>query len=538
MARFRYLISPLAATLSPRLPRLLYALALFFGVLPLWAGRHLPMVDLPQHLHLISVLHRLDDPTTLYPQVFAARAELTPYLGYYYLVHLLSWLFPLELANRLFLTAYVAGMAGGMAFLLRSLKHPVWPSLLALPFAYGDSFAWGFVNYCSALPLAFVCCGLFVRAIQDSDARRRMNWAAGLAACLVAVLLFHVQAFAFLGLALPFLLLTTRGPTDDPADWKALVRARWPALVGVLPGVVLFLVWVVGRLGEPAQVEYGAAWKAWGPMLSEQNLFFKTYAQNRAELLQVVANQLRDGSDRYAFYGALAVAGLGWMLGLAPRTRGEHQEGRIERFRLLGLGAIALALYFLLPFDIRGYMYYLNTRFAHLAFPLLLAAVPPLRLRPQLAMTAAGALVALILGVNLGQGFRRFNDEAAALDRLAPLTGERPRVMGLIYNAFSAAVSHPVYLHSAAFLARERGGLTNFSFARTPHSPIRYQGEPPPTFPSEWQPQAFRWNAHGQAYDHFLLKGISPEQQFGSLLGAELVVVSQSGPFSLVRRQE
>ena len=63
--------------------------------------RYLPMVDLPQHLALISALHRLSDPTTLYPTVFAARGELTPYLGYYHLVSLLNWLLPLELANRL-----------------------------------------------------------------------------------------------------------------------------------------------------------------------------------------------------------------------------------------------------------------------------------------------------------------------------------------------------------------------------------------------------------------------------------------------------
>ena len=82
---------------DPRVARTAFALALLAVVAPLWCARQPPMVDLPQHLHLISVLHRLDDPTTLYPQVFAARAELTPSLGSYSLVSLLSWLVPLEL---------------------------------------------------------------------------------------------------------------------------------------------------------------------------------------------------------------------------------------------------------------------------------------------------------------------------------------------------------------------------------------------------------------------------------------------------------
>src|SRR5690242_7735064 len=111
----------------PRYDRLFYGLALAFGIAPLWASRHLPLVDLPQHLHLISVLHRLEDPTTLFPQVFALRGKLTPYLGYYYSVSLLAWVLPLQLANKLFLSAYVVGMPLSMAFLLGSLKRPRWP---------------------------------------------------------------------------------------------------------------------------------------------------------------------------------------------------------------------------------------------------------------------------------------------------------------------------------------------------------------------------------------------------------------------------
>src|SRR3954465_7336751 len=154
-------------TPEARLERTLWMVALIAGVAPLWAAQALPLVDLPQHLHLISVLHRLDDASTLYPEFFARRPALTPYLGYYYLVSALNWLMPIETANRVFLSAYVAGLPLSLAFLLRSFKRPVWPALLSLPFAYGDSFAWGFINYIAALPLSFLCCGLFVRAIAD-----------------------------------------------------------------------------------------------------------------------------------------------------------------------------------------------------------------------------------------------------------------------------------------------------------------------------------------------------------------------------------
>jgi hypothetical protein len=504
--------------MSPSVSRWAYALALLLGVLPLWVARQLPMVDLPQHLALISALHRLDDATTLYPTVFAARGELTPYLGYYHLVSLLNWLLPLELANRLFLTLLVAGLPLSVGFLLRTLQRPRWASLLALPFSYGDSFGWGFINYLASLPLAVLSCALFVRALEDAP--HRLRWALLHAVVLLATLLMHVQAFLFLALALPWLLLTTRVPGG--------LRPRAPALLSVVPGVAVFGVWGAGRLLAPADVAEGAPWKAWGPLFSERNLSFKPFAQNLEELPRVLANQLRDGSDRWAL---LAVAVL-WVAAVAAvllGVRGTVREEGLARLRLAGLGLLALVLYFTLPFDIRGAIYYLNTRYAHLAAALLAAAVPPLGARLRPAFLLGGAAAALLLAVPLVGAFRAFDREAAPLLHFAALTGPRPRVMGLVYSPGSQVVTHPVFLHAAAVPARLRGGITNFSFALTPHSPLQYRGAPPPTFPSEWRPDGFRWESMGPSYSHFLVRGPPPERVFGPRLGVDVHVVAQEG---------
>lgn len=545
--------------------QLVWIAALLCGVAPLWASQALPLVDLPQHLHLISVLHRLDDPTTLYPEVFARRPELTPYLGYYYLVSALSSLLPLELANRVFLSAYVAGLPLSLAFLLRSLKRPSWPALLALPFAYGDSFAWGFINYCASLPLALLTCGFFVRAIDDEPRRRK--WAGALAATLVAVLLFHVQAFAWLGLALPLLLLTT--PTSG--GW----RARGPAVVGVLPGVLLFVFWIGLRVGQPQEIAPGQPWRSWGPMLSTENLGWKSAEQNLSELVSfprgpdggiqfleprfpILAGMTPDGSDqravRLVFLIALVAVALAVVsalrqarrdaTGLVPtgvkalRLLFVAGEGPAwARWRMLGLAALAFTLYFALPFDIRGYMYYLNTRYAHLAAALLVAAVPALELAWQRRALAVAGLSSVVLMAPLWTAFSAFDQESRALAELSRAAGDKPRVMGLIFATQSRAVTHPVYLHAACVVARERGGLTNFSFALTPHSPLMYRGPPPPTFPSEWRPDQMRWEEHGRHYDHFVLRGVRPEQVFGQRLQTELAVVAQAGDFFLVRRR-
>jgi hypothetical protein len=508
---------------DPRVARAAFALALVAGVAPLWCARQLPMVDLPQHLHLISVLHRLDDPTTLYPQVFAARAELTPYLGYYHLVSLLSWAVPLELANRLFLSAMVVGLPLATAFLLRSLGRPRWPAVLTLPFAYGDSFGWGFVNSNASFVLALLAAGLFVRALTDVRLRRR--WAIAHACVLVAVVLMHVQGFLFLAPGLPFLLVTTRIPEDGP---RRPIRPRLPALLSTVPAVVLFLLWGAGRLLAPAEVEEGAPWKAWGPLLSERNLSFKPFRQNLDELPDVLANLLRDGSDRWGLRAVTAIAVVALVLWIVGQ-RSSGREGPIERWRMPGLAVLAALLFLCLPFDIRGAVYYLNTRYAHLLAPLAVASVPPISVRLRPILLGAGLVAALVLAVPLGSGFHAFDLEAAPLLRFAEEAPPGPRIMGLIFDPGSRVVRHPVFLHAAAVPARLRGGITNFSFARTPHSPIRYRGQPPPTFPSEWRPDGFRWDTMGPAYSHFLVRGVDPRAVFGARYGAEVTPVDQAG---------
>ncbi len=566
-----------------------WVVALGCAVAPLFASRALPLVDLPQHLHLISVLHRLDDASTLYPEVFERRVQLTPYLGYYYLVSWLSWLLPLELANRLFLALYVAGLPLSLAFLLESLRRPTWPALLAIPFAYGDSFAWGFLNYCSALPLAFITCGLFVRAIED--ARRRKAWSAGLSVALVGVLLFHVQVFGWLALALPFLLATT------PAPEGRSVKARSAALVGVVPGVLLFIAWVGLRIGEPAEIAPGQPWRSWGPMLSPQNLGWKSFSQNKQEFLPMLGNLLPDGGDqlavKLAFGLALLAVGLalftskrtggrvpfnvrvavflalglsfwrltlvepppgaaggpsalevGALIGLAAVVVGllaiaspgaEHHEGPIARWRIVGLAALGVVLLFALPFDIRGYMYYLNTRYVHLAAALLVVCVPPLAKAWADRAVWAGVALAALTAWPLVKGFRAFDVESRALTELASSAGERPRTMGIIFATGSSTMTHPVYLHASTVIARERGGLTNFSFALTPHSPLKYRGTPPPTFPSEWDPS--QWASVAGSYDHFVLRGYHPREVLGPRLESEFFIADQRGDFFLVRRR-
>ncbi len=420
------------------------------------------------------------------------------------MVSLLEWLMPLELANRVFVAAYVAGLPLSLAFLLKSLKRPVWPSLLAMPFAYGDSFAWGFINYCAALPLGFLTCGFFVRAIDD--AARRWRWGAGLALCLVSVLLFHVQVFIWLAVALPWLLATTRAP-DGGQTVKAWLWARRGALLGVTPAVAIFAVWAGLRLSHPPEIAYGQPWKAWGPTFSPENLSVKPFAQNRAELIPTLSGLLRDRADSNAVALALGGAGVAAALALLfwlSKTKGNALRNRVavlagcavaaiaawpgdtpvkltvvalaaavaltaveggderllERTRMPGLALLALVLFFALPFDIRGFVYSMNTRYSHLFAALAVCCVPWVEARFWRIGLAAGALLGFACGWPLAKAFAEFEHESEPLGELWKWAPEKPKVMGLIFNTGAPSLTHPVYLHAAAVIARARGGVS------------------------------------------------------------------------------
>jgi hypothetical protein len=143
--------------------------------------------------------------------------------------------------------------------------------------------------------------------------------------------------------------------------------------------------------------------------------------------------------------------------------------------------------------------------------------------------------VALMLPLH--SAFAEFDADVRALARLSQKAGDKPRVMGLIYGAGSRSVRYPVHLHAACAVARQKGGLTNFSFATTPHSPLMYQHGSPPTFPSEWRPQEMRWASQGSYYDHFVVRGRDPRQIFGRLLDSELYEAGYADGFHLVRKR-
>lgn len=504
-----------------------FAVAVAATVWPLWSAHYLPLVDLPQHLHLINVLGHLHDPNTLYPEYFKARDAITPYMGYYYAVWLLARVLDVFSANALFLTLVAVAAPLSVGALARQLGGSFWIGILACPLFYGDNLYWGFINYCAALPLLFFAMAVFV-AVLEGPPSSRYGKELALGLLLIAVQLTHVQAFVYAGVALPILLALS------PSDRARRIRA----VLAVVPAVLLFAIWSLGRLGEKPVVAPGQPWRAWGPLLSPQNLAFNPVDKNWEQLTSLLANGFRDQSDRPVITLMLVIAVVLLVLGgVAAREKGAAWW-RIAKLRGPLLAAVALAMFLFMPFDVRGYMYYVNFRFAELFALVLVASLPfPAHLWAQRTFVGASTLVCVWYGSTIADHFKRFDMEANAVDAAIAATGPKPKIMALSFDTSSAVLTHPAYLHFASYVALAHGGITSFSFAATEHSPLQFVVPLPPAPQSEWRADQFDYPSYGSYYDYYLVRGmVSPSRVFRGR-DFEVRLAAQSGPFALYTRR-
>lgn len=506
---------------------IVFAACLCVSVLPLWVARHLPAVDLPQHLFLIHVLGHLADPSLPYSSTFIARPGLT-YLTFYYSVRALASLVGVEAALKVGLTVVLAGIPLAMLSLLRALGKSPWLALLTLPLLYTDNFYWGLVSFLSSLPLTILVLACFIVALEvpRSD-RRRSRWAlAGTAVSLALLQLTHAAGMLFPSIALPLLFLAT--PSDTPR--------RLRALAALTPGIALFGAWLLAGVNTGRQMGApGEPWKASAPLFDARNFVFHSWRDKLPRLPELLSNGFWSWADRPPITAWAAAALLTLVLGLAFRA----PEGSRPRamLRAVLLFAAALGAYLLLPHDISGYMYAIYPRYAQVAALLAIPLLPFPSGRWAKVCAAFAVCVAIYAGVNLCVLFRRFDREAESFERIAQEVPARARVMHLVVSWDSREATHAVYLHYAALAALRVNGLPSFSLATDPSFPVGYRpGAKPPASPWEWRPTETTWE-QARWYDVYLTRGDLPAQTLFRGHADDVELVSRADLWRLYRRK-
>ena len=512
---------------SPWLKRLFplcFALCLAATLLPLWIGRHLPAVDWPQHLFLIHLLDALDDPGFAFREFFVEEPGFT-YLVFYYSVHFIARIFPLEIAFKIFLSLLLTGIPLSLLFLLRALKRSRWLCLLSFPMLFTYSFYWGLFSFMATIPWTFLAIGCFVHVLGDEFRTKR--WAlycAGAALSLTLLQLTHAAAMVFPALALPAMLLLT--PSDRPR--------RVAAVLSVVPGVALFFIWLVAGQARPPEPGSGP-WQAVGSLFESRTYLFDPLAARLSRLPSHLAGGFWSYADRPALFVWLGVIAL--VIALSIFRPQKPDLPLAPRLRPAALFLLAFACYLFLPMDVKGYMYQIYPRYSQLAALLLIAALPfPFGKAYRIYAVAATAL-GLYFGINLAVQFHRFDVEAREFDAAISLIPENSRIMHLVVDPRSRVSAHAVYLHYAALAAARTNGVPSFSLARHDPFPVHYrQGAHVPSPRWEWRPQQFDWKSEASWFDVYLVRGASAEKLFGKHL-RHVEPVGEAGGWAVYRRR-
>jgi len=501
--------------MSRRAERTLATALVLAGAAPFWAGRFLPFLDMPQHLGLANVLARYPEPATAFSSFYAIDGGVNPYWGYYALMWLFTRALPLELANKLLLSAWAIALPLSVGFALRSLGRDWRWAAFALPLVWHENLFFGFTTFLVSMPFFFLAVGLLARDLRAERPDRIR--AALLALAAVAAFLSHVQTY---------LLLCLSALALGAVEWRGLRFALRRAVPWV-PSLGLFAAWFLPTFAwnrsPRSPLAHTANYRAFGS-LGDLGAVFEPKAETLARASERLWGMYADASGEllgasWVLLFALALALAGWpdpggpAEGLAPPGEGDAsgRGGARAAFRARPgelLAVLALASYLLLPAQVAG-QWYLNARylvFAALLAPAFLAARAA---GPRRLLAVAAAVLALWADANAAWKVAAFQSE---LDGFASLVGRMApgrRVLGLVFDGRPRSpLRHPLFLHFAAYYQALRGGDVGFSFAGLPSIPVRYRPGAQAPHPGEWAPQDFRWEPMGPHYDYFLVRGV------------------------------
>ena len=451
------------------------------------AFRYLPMVDVPQHHAMVSIMLHHADPAWGFAQRYTFDFLGRPYATVYWLGAALGAVMPLGAAMRIVVAVCtVAPLAGAQLLLVATRRSRVW-LLPAVPFAFGSLWHWGFLNFLLGTGMFLGCLALVVRLAERPSRRGSV-----VLAVLALLLLFtHFHGLAMLLVSSPALVWAYAGERGR-APWVRAIAPLVPA--GVAAAAFVLLTW--------AQAE--GNWMRANPGAGERVDRF----------VEFLAWGLPDGAATISL-GALAV------LVVAAVVLGGAWPRPTRVAAALGVTLAAqVAMYFALPLNTNTATY-VSARHALLVVLLALPLLPVLAGRARLALRAGGALTAAFGLVTAGKQLACFDREARdfapVLDAMAPAK----RVATLIFERASACCgerSFP-YLHFGAYYQAAKGGELSRSFAVVWNVPIRYRADYaryPYREELEWMPGRFS-PEDARHFDYVLVRGgaAEPPPQLG-----------------------
>jgi hypothetical protein len=458
-------------------------------VLPLFAARHLPFTDLPEHVAVVSSLFHQADPAFRVREHYAFAFPRSQYVLFHVVAAAITMVVrDPELATRLLLAAVGLAYPFSLRALLGALRMDRRLAIFGALVFWNRALAIGFLPFAASVPLLVYALANVIEDAEAPGTRRRLV----LVALSVALFYLHVSSFIVLVVTAIVLTVALAAVKSGRAGVRASLRSlRWLA-----PSLACVALWLaLGRLSiSSASLPRGGE---------------ISYMSAR-ESLVVFPMWIHDVWHSHVD----DVCALAWWSCLLAMVI-SSVRGPAESLRTLGIRLVplvcALAVYFGTPFQ-AGVGVMLNVRLAPL---LALFAVLPLRpargpwTNIPLAIVASATIV-----MSLASAIEIHQCEEEELEDLDALLDRIPMGANVITLNFQQSSGHAQFapwLYAGSYHRIRKGGVAAFSFTSLGHWPMRYVegGAPPPKKDPFWalDPCVFRNADDGPFYDFVLVRG-------------------------------
>ncbi|HXU71365.1 MAG TPA: hypothetical protein VN947_18660 [Polyangia bacterium] len=435
---------------------------------PIWNQRLLPQLDTANHLALVRGWHNFHDPSYHIADWYKLRVRPVPYFLFYLTIHLLLYVCQIEIANKLFLSAYVILFPLSVLALARALKRSPWLALSGFVLTFNQNWIYGFGSYLMGTCFMFLSLAWLLRWLDGG--RRWTLWALGVSSILAYF--GHVMPWFCFGLcAIAMLLLHVR-------NWR---RGLWAALA-MLPSVGFALAAYIEEKHDHSYFKNGEGLESLKGTWRDFPTLVMEFPRRVMELFP--GNLDRD----ILIVVTLTIVALAIWGGVRRREDDPAQQARIKVL-LIVLGLT----YCLLPYKITQPMswWYVSPRVPSM-MAVLIVLWPAMRFDTPWRRMAMLPVIAcaIILPLTLAHLYRDFSRRNAPFMQLVEETPRGSTVLVVVRNMMRGPGSEelsgdpvssaPVYWHFSSWPMALHGGYDPYIFDQgIPVQPVRKLKAPP-----------------------------------------------------------
>jgi len=454
-------------------------------ILPIWLVNFLPFVDLPQHLNFVHILRNYHNPDLNYNKIYSLRLFPMHNTLHLFFNYLLSLVFPLEIANKIYVTISILLFPLALWFLIKRLGGNEQFSLLGFLLSYNYNLFWGFMGVNVGMALTLFLIGLEITSLNEKSKSVNL-WI--LTILFILLFLCHSLVYIFSAFTYFLILLFMH------QNWRRKMPLMLPLVISFL---VIFLPWQVSQFrGEGSELQEQV----------RQYISPKVLYQNLLNLFQRIGIKT-DQSLIFIFKSIFILAIFSTLAKVRQKGVGYIFK---NNYRIISFFLIAALLFYLFFPGTYTEAVFLNERFAPLLFLLFIAllSINFSRLDNQIFKFILICIITFT-GINITLRFIGFDTDTKELKTMFAKLNEKGKLVGLFYEKHSKPdyFGYDTYIHLPCYYPIYRQGFCGFSFAYIRYSPIVYNEPYPLPRIDEWT----TWNSifpkDWTIYDYFLVRG-------------------------------